>query len=240
MRILLVEDDESMRMGLIDVLHAEHYTVRAAPDGPSGLEMAVGAPFDLILLDVMLPGMDGLALCKELRRRGIRTPVLMLTARAWVHQRVEGLDAGADDYLVKPFDRAELLARIRALSRRRSVESGAATRLRIGAVTVDFHRQTAVRDGVDLGLSAREMKILETLAAAGGRPLTREEILDRAWPPGAAPTNRTIDNHVAAIRARIEQDPTHPQYLLTVHRVGYRLAAGNSSQLHDNSADPTG
>jgi DNA-binding response OmpR family regulator len=225
MRILLIEDDETMRMGVVDLLHAEGYTVRAAADGLTGLEVVAGTPFDLVLLDVMLPGMDGLALCRELRQRGIRTPVLMLTARAWVAQRVEGLDAGADDYLVKPFDRTELLARIRALLRRNPAKPGAISTLRIGEVTLDFRKRLALRRGVDLGLSEREMKILETLAAAAGRPLTRDEILDRAWPPGAAPTNRTIDSHVASIRARIEDDPAHPKHLLTAHRLGYRLAA---------------
>lgn len=223
MRILLIEDDDTMRLGLADMLRGEGYTIRAAADGQAGLEIGVAESFDAILLDVMLPGMDGLALCRELRSRGIRTSVLMLTARAWVDQRVEGLDAGADDYLVKPFDRSELLARLRALLRRsggNSLEEGTLT---LGNVTLDFRKQLATRNGGDLGLSAREIKILEVLAAADGRPLTREEILDRAWPPGAAPTTRTIDNHIATLRGRIEADPAAPRYLRTVHRVGYRL-----------------
>lgn len=227
MRILLIEDDESMRLGLGDMLHGEGYTVRVAADGLAGLEMAAGNPFDAIILDVMLPGLDGLALCRELRKRGSRTPVLMLTARAWVSQRVEGLDAGADDYLVKPFDRAELLARVRALLRRRQDESQPDDLLRLGAVVVDFKKRLATREGRDLELSVREMKLLEVLAAAQERPLSRDEILDRAWPPGAAPTNRTIDNHVASLRARIEADPANPRHLLTVHRLGYRLVAGD-------------
>jgi DNA-binding response OmpR family regulator len=227
MRILLIEDDATMRMGLSDMLRAEEYTVREAADGQMGLEMAVAEPFDTILLDVMLPGMDGLALCRELRTRGIRTPVLMLTARAWVAQRVEGLDAGADDYLVKPFDRAELLARLRALLRRSGGDSLDRSTLTLGEVTLDFRKQLATRCGADLGLSVREIKILEVLAAAQGRPLSREEILDRAWPPGAAPTTRTIDNHIATLRSRIETDPAAPHFLRTVHRVGYRLVTGD-------------
>ena len=224
MRILLIEDDDAMRLGLGDLLHAAGYTVRVAADGLTGLELAVGAPFDAIVLDVMLPGMDGLALCRELRVRGIRAPVLMLTARAWIAQRVEGLDAGADDYLVKPFDRAELLARLRALLRRGAGDPARPDSLRLGDVTLDFKRGLATREGADLGLSVRELRVLEVLAAAGGRAVSREEILDRAWPPGAAPTTRTIDNHIAAIRHRLEPDPAQPQFLLTVHRVGYRLA----------------
>lgn len=227
MRILLIEDDATMRLGLGDMLRAEDYTVREAADGLAGLEMAVAEPFDTILLDVMLPGMDGLALCRELRTRGIRTPVLMLTARAWVAQRVEGLDAGADDYLVKPFDRAELLARLRALLRRSGGDSLDRSTLTLGEVTLDFRKQLATRYGADLGLSVREIKILEVLAAAQGRPLSREEILDRAWPPGAAPTTRTIDNHIATLRSRIETDPAAPHFLRTVHRVGYRLVTGD-------------
>lgn len=223
MRILLIEDDATMRMGLSDMLRAEEYTVREAADGPAGLEIAVAEPFDSILLDVMLPGMDGLALCRELRTRGIRTPVLMLTARAWVAQRVEGLDAGADDYLVKPFDRAELLARLRALLRRSGGDSLDYSTLTLGDVTLDFRKHLATRNGADLGLSVREIKILEVLAAVKGRPLSREEILDRAWPPCAAPTTRTIDNHIATLRSRIEADPAAPHFLRTVHRVGYRL-----------------
>jgi DNA-binding response OmpR family regulator len=176
MRILLIEDDATMRLGLSDMLRAEEYTVREAADGQMGLEMAVAEPFDAILLDVMLPGMDGLALCRELRTRGIRTPVLMLTARAWVAQRVEGLDAGADDYLVKPFDRAELLARLRALLRRSGGDALEDSTLTLGDVTLDFRKQLATRIGADLGLSVREIKILEVLAAAHGRPLSREEI----------------------------------------------------------------
>jgi DNA-binding response OmpR family regulator len=225
MRILLIEDDDAMRLGLGDLLHAAGYTVRVAADGIAGLELAVAEVFDAIVLDVMLPGLDGLALCRELRNRGNRVPVLMLTARAWVNQRVAGLDAGADDYLVKPFDRAELLARLRALLRRSGAAGVVPDRLQVGDVTVDFKRGLALRNGLDLGLSAREMRVLEVLAAANGRAVSRDEILDRAWPPGAAPTTRTIDNHVVALRHQLEPDPANPRHLLTVHRVGYRLVA---------------
>jgi DNA-binding response OmpR family regulator len=223
MRILLIEDDDAMRLGLGDLLHASGYTVRTAADGLAGLDLAVAEPFDAIVLDVMLPGMDGLSLCRDLRQRGLRTPVLMLTARAWVNQRVEGLDAGADDYLVKPFDRTELLARLRALLRRGTDHGASPESLRLGGVTVDFKRGTATRGGAALELSVRELRILEVLAAAQGRPVSREEILDRAWPPGAAPTTRTIDNHIVTLRNHLEPEPAHPRYLLTVHRVGYRL-----------------
>lgn len=223
MRILLIEDDDAMRLGLGDLLHANGYTVRVAADGLAGLDLATGEAFDAIVLDVMLPGMDGLSLCRELRQRSLHTPVLMLTARAWVEQRVEGLDAGADDYLVKPFDRSELLARLRALLRRGAGGGGEQAICRLGEVLVDFKRGVASRAGVVLDFSVREMRVLEVLAAANGRAVSREEILDRAWPPGAAPTTRTIDNHIVALRNHLEPDPAHPRYLLTAHRVGYRL-----------------
>jgi len=225
MRILLIEDDDAMRLGLGDLLHAAGYTVRVAVDGIAGLELALAEVFDAIVLDVMMPGMDGLTLCRELRFRGHRVPVIMLTARAWVNQRVEGLDAGADDYLAKPFDRTELLARLRSLLRRSGADDARPGSLRLGDVTVDFKRGLALRDGTDIALSVRELRILEVLAAANGRAVSREEILDRAWPPGAAPTTRTIDNHIVALRSQLEPDPTNPRYLLTVHRVGYCLVA---------------
>jgi DNA-binding response OmpR family regulator len=223
MRILLIEDDDTMRMALGDMLHAASYTVKTAADGLAGMELAAGSPFDAIVLDVMLPGMDGLALCRELRNRGNTTPVLMLTARAWVSQRVEGLDTGADDYLVKPFDKEELLARLRAMLRRNGADPGVPGVFQLGDVRLDFTKSLASRSGKTIELSVREIRILQTLAAAKGRAMSREEILDRAWPPGAAPTNRTIDNHVLSIRNQIEPDPARPVYLITVHRVGYRL-----------------
>lgn len=223
MRILLIEDDGAMRLGLCDLLHAAGYTVRSASDGIAGLDLAVAESFDAIVLDVMLPGIDGLTLCRDLRARGNRAPILMLTARAWTNQRVQGLDAGADDYLTKPFNRDEMLARLRALLRRGGAAYPAPGIIRLGNVTVDFGRGLATRNGTGIEMSVREIRVLEVLAAAGGRPLSREEILDRAWPPGAAPTTRTVDNHIVSLRHHIEQDPANPRHLITVHRVGYRL-----------------
>lgn len=226
MRVLLIEDDDAMRLGLVDLLHGSGFTVRDAADGVSGLELAMAEMFDVIVLDVMLPGLDGMALCRDLRARGNHTPVLMLTARAWVEQRVAGLDAGADDYLVKPFDRSELLARLRALMRRSRGNDNVPDLLKLGDITIDFKNSRVMQGDVDLEVSARALHLLELLASAKGRAVSREEILDRVWPPGSSPTTRTIDNHIATLRAKIEPDPPNPRYLITVHRVGYRLVSG--------------
>jgi len=228
MRILLIEDDESMRLGVTDLLRSAGYHVDVEADGPSGLETVLAGAFDLVVLDIMLPGLDGLSLCRDLRSRGCRVPVLMLTARAWVEQRIEGLDAGGDDYLVKPFDSAELLARVRALLRRSAGDPSMPEILALGDARIDFNRETATRSGRDIGLSAREFRILFALASAAGRPVSRDEILDRAWPPGACPTQRTIDNHIVSLRSKLEPDPSAPQFIVTVHRVGYRLENENA------------
>lgn len=223
MRLLLIEDEPAMQLALCDLLRAEGYRVTAATDGITGLARAVEEVPDLILLDVMLPGMDGLALCRELRRRGLRTPVLMLTARGYLDDRVEGLDAGADDYLVKPFANRELLARIRALIRRETEREKVNT-LAISGVVIDFDRSSAQRGGESIELTQRELRILRVLAEARGEPLTRQQIVDAAWEPGAWPAERTVDNLIASLRAALESVPSEPRHILTVHRRGYRLA----------------
>ena len=223
MRLLLIEDEPAMQLALCDLLRAEGYRVTAATDGISGLARAVEEVPDLILLDVMLPGMDGLALCRELRRRGLRTPVLMLTARGYLDDRVEGLDAGADDYLVKPFANRELLARIRALIRREA-EREKVNVLTLSGTVIDFDRSSAQRGGESIELTQRELRILRVLAEARGEPLTRQQIVDAAWEPGAWPAERTVDNLIASLRAALEPVPAEPRHILTVHRRGYRLA----------------
>lgn len=223
MKLLLIEDEPAMRAALLPLLEDAGYHPSAEADGERGLERALGGGFDLILLDLMLPGLDGFAICRELRRRGVTTPVLMLTARGGVDDRVRGLDYGADDYLVKPFSGAELLARIRALLRRTSAETAPPATIRLGGVIVDFHNHTCQRDGVEIVLTAREFRVLAALAAARGRPLTRDECLDKAWDYQAYPTTRAVDNQLLALRQKLEPDPAAPRHLLTVHGVGYRL-----------------
>ena len=179
----------------------------------------------------MLPKLDGFTVCRELRHRNLRTPVLMLTARGEVDDRIRGLDEGADDYLTKPFSGRELAARIRALLRRSDEgELQAIKHLQLGKVQIDFEKMICDKNGVAVDLNAREFKILQTLAEADGRPLSREEILDRVWEYNAWPSTRTVDNHIVALRSKLEPDPTNPQFLLTVHGVGYRLVSSTSHE----------
>lgn len=223
MRILLIEDEMSLRTALVPLLQDAGYHVQSAADGTTGLERALTETFDLILLDIMLPGIDGFAICREIRKRGHTLPVLMLTARGTVDDRVRGLDGGADDYLVKPFSGPELLARIRALLRRTSPDAQPPATLRLGEVEIDFQQVTCKRGGSAIPLTAREFRILEVLAAANGRPVSREEFLDKAWDYRAFPTTRTVDNQIVTLRQKIEEDPAHPRHIVTAHGLGYRL-----------------
>jgi DNA-binding response OmpR family regulator len=197
--------------------------VLTAADGQAGMALAVEEKPDLVLLDVMMPKLDGLALCAELRRLTIAVPVLMLTARGQVEDRVAGLDTGADDYLVKPFSTDELLARVRALLRRGRRRPDAPASLTLGEITVDLAKQTASRGKEPIHLTAREFAMLRLLAEAGGQPVTRERFLDVAWGYTAFPTTRTVDTHIATLRNKIEPDPEKPRWITTVHGVGYRL-----------------
>jgi DNA-binding response OmpR family regulator len=223
MRILIIEDELPMRTALVETLKAEGYRVLAADDGERGLETACSEPFDLILLDVMMPRLDGFAVCRELRKRGRDCPVLMLTAKGAVDDRVHGLDCGADDYLVKPFSLRELLARVRALLRRREQDSAVPEILMIGAAEIDFPRRTITRDGKTRPLSEKEAGMLRLLLAAKGAVVSREQFLDAVWGYHAYPSTRTVDNFIANLRTTIEPDPARPQHLLSVRGSGYRL-----------------
>jgi DNA-binding response OmpR family regulator len=226
-RILIVEDERPMRTALADCLADAGYRVLTADNGEKGLACAVSGKPDLILLDVMMPKLDGFAVCAELRRLAREVPVLMLTAKGQVEDRVAGLDAGADDYLVKPFSTEELLARVRALLRRTRRTSGARTRLVLGAVEIDLEKQTAKRGGRALHLTAKEFAMLRLMAGAGGAPVSRERFLDAVWGYTAFPTTRTVDNHIASLRRKLEPDPDRPRWIRTVHGVGYRLEGEN-------------
>jgi len=171
----------------------------------------------------MMPKLDGFAVCAELRRLANDVPVLMLTAKGQIEDRVNGLDAGADDYLVKPFSTEELLARVRALLRRRERQGRSPIKLKLGDTEIDLARQTAVRSKKEIHLTAKEFAMLRLLAEAEGEPVTREKFLDVAWGYTAFPTTRTVDNHVASLRAKLEKNPDDPRWLKTVHGVGYRL-----------------
>ena len=222
-RILIIEDETPMRTALADLLAAEGYRVLTAADGPSGLQRALDEKPGLILLDVMLPKLDGFALCAELRRLSNAVPVLMLTAKGQIEDRVAGLDAGADDYLVKPFSTEELLARVRALLRRFQRQHKTAKKLKLGEIEIDLARQAAVRGKRPVHLTAKEFAMLRLMAEAEGEPVTRERFLDVVWGYAAFPTTRTVDNHIASLRAKLERDPDEPRWIKTVHGVGYKL-----------------
>jgi DNA-binding response OmpR family regulator len=221
--ILIIEDELAMRTALADALIAHGHRVESAAEGESGLKQALAGTHELILLDVMMPKLDGLALCEALRRQQVHTPVLMLTARGQVDDRVAGLDAGADDYLVKPFSTRELLARVRALLRRAERRGPAPDIVTLGECVIDLTHETAARSGQPLDLSQREYQILRLLAQHVGKAVTREQFLDAVWGYAAYPTTRTVDNFISALRAKLEPEPKAPRYLLTVHGLGYRL-----------------
>jgi DNA-binding response OmpR family regulator len=222
-RILIIEDERPMRTALADLLTAEGYRALAAVDGESGLELALAEKPDLILLDIMMPKLDGFAVCAELRRLGLEFPVLMLTAKGQIEDRVAGLDVGADDYLVKPFSSEELLARVRALLRRTERKSRSAVKLRLGGVEIDLARQTAARGSRPVHLTAKEFAMVRLMAEADGEPVSREKFLDVVWGYTSFPTTRTVDNHIASLRAKLEKNPEEPRWFKTVHGVGYKL-----------------
>jgi DNA-binding response OmpR family regulator len=222
-RILIVEDELPMRTALQDVLEGEGYRVLTAGDGETGLQRAVEEKPDLLLLDIMMPRLDGFEVCRELRRRSLAMPILMLTAKGQVEDRVTGLDAGADDYLLKPFSTEELLARVRALLRRTHRQNSAPKQLKLGEAEVDLLHQTARRGRQDLHLTAKEFSMLRLMAETPGEPVSRERFLDAVWGYTAFPTTRTVDNHIASLRSKLEANPEEPRWILTVHGVGYKL-----------------
>ena len=227
-RLLIIEDELPMRTALSDALAAEGYRVLTAADGQAGLDRAVAEKPDLILLDLMMPRLDGFALCAELRRLGHALPVLMLTAKGQIEDRVKGLDVGADDYLVKPFSTEELLARVRALLRRSQKAQKALRTLNLGDVRLDFAQQQAWRGKKPLHLTAKEFAVLRLLVEAEGEAVSRDRFLDAVWGYTAFPTTRTVDMHIATLRGKIEKSPEKPRFIHTVHGVGYRLETGEA------------
>ena len=226
-RLLLVEDEPGLVMTMTDRLELEGYEVESVGDANSALQTASNNAYDAILLDVMLPGGTGFDICRTLRQRGVQTPILMLTARGQVFDRVVGLKLGADDYLVKPFEMAELLARIEALLRRTStsaIPAGASPETyRFGDISVDFRRAEVTKGGQKLELSAREFKLLRYFIEHRGAALTRDELLNEVWGYNAMPSTRTVDVHVAWLRQKLEDNPRHPEYIHTVHGLGYKF-----------------
>lgn len=222
-KILIVEDDQSIAQGLRDNLEFEKHEVSVATDGESALRLAREQRPDLIILDIRLPRMSGYEVCRKLRGEGSAIPVLMLTARGEEEDRVLGLDLGADDYVTKPFSVRELMARIRALLRRASASPELPGELRMGDIVADFRSYEACRGGQPVELTRKEFGLLQLLAAREGRVVTRDELLETVWGHDAPQSTRTVDNHVATLRAKLEPDPSSPRYLQTVHGVGYKL-----------------
>jgi DNA-binding response OmpR family regulator len=222
-RILIIEDELPMRTALTDLLQAQGHRVIVAADGATGLERALEEKPDLLLLDVMMPKLDGFAVCRGVRQHAPTVPILMLTAKGQVDDRVEGLDAGADDYLVKPFSSRELLARVRALLRRSDRQSALVERIVFGDVVVDFTKQQCTRAGEAVELTLKEFGMLKLLAESRGQPISRERFLEIVWGYNAYPTTRTVDNQILSLRGKLEPEPAKPRFILTVHGLGYRL-----------------
>jgi DNA-binding response OmpR family regulator len=222
-RILVVEDELPMRTALVDCLEASGYRVMTALNGEDGLGKALKEKPDLILLDIMMPRLDGLSLCAELRRLANPVPVLMVTAKGRIEDRVHGLEGGADDYLVKPFSTDELLARIHALLRRVNQQAAARAVLQLGVVHIDLGRQRAWCGERTIHLTAKEFAMLRLMFEADGKPIARDRFLDAVWGYRSLPTTRTIDNHIASLRSKLEPNPDQPIWIKTVHGVGYRL-----------------
>ena len=222
--IAIIEDDESVRRSLTLNLELEGFKVVTASDGEQGILLVNETRPDLILLDVMMPRKDGLQACKELRGAGISTPLILLTARSAEVDKVLGLDLGADDYLAKPFGMLELIARVKALLRRTQTTKEV-DEVKFDDVVVDFKAYRAARADQPLELSAREYRLLRYLVAKRGSVVTRDELLDEVWGYNSYPSTRTVDNHIARLRQKIEDNVEEPRHILTVHGVGYKFVA---------------
>ena len=223
-RILLVEDEPGLRRTLKDLLASSGYTVETSGDGADAQDRAEREAYDAIVLDVMLPSRSGFDVAKGLRRNGIQTPILMLTARTELNNKVQGFKSGADDYLTKPFEGPELLVRVEALLRR----AQAGTRKRVSSwnfqdITVDFTKARMVKKGEEITLSERECRLLQHLIESRGEVVTRDELLQEVWGYEAAPMTRTVDVHISWLRQKLEEDPANPRFIVTVHGQGYRF-----------------
>jgi two-component system, OmpR family, alkaline phosphatase synthesis response regulator PhoP len=229
--VLLVEDEDALRTTVGDRLRNEGFVVDYAVDGDEGFEKATQLPFDLIILDLMLPGRDGLSMCRDLRSAGFITPILMLTARGRIEDKVTGLKIGADDYVTKPFSMQELLARVEALLRRTPARTSTAQHrsLKFGDIRVDPRAMEVTRDGQVVDLSVREFHLLKYFIEHAGATLSREQLLTDVWGFNAGVFTRTVDVHVASLRQKLESDPKHPTLIRTVQRVGYRFITEHST-----------
>jgi DNA-binding response OmpR family regulator len=234
--ILVIEDDPAILRGLADNLKFESYQVITANQGQAGLESVRRHKPDLVILDVMLPLLSGYEICRKLRAEGNTVPILMLTARGEEIDRVLGLDLGADDYVTKPFSIREVLARVRSLLRRSSpAKPPMPDELRFGDIAIDFRSWEATRAGKPLEMTRKEFGVLRLLASRQGEVVTRDDLLNEVWGFENYPTTRTVDNHIAGLRAKIERDPAQPEYLRTVHGVGYKFV---TKSLQESETSP--
>ena len=225
--ILLIEDEDAMVKALRDAFEHHGYMVKIAHDGEKGLQLAESEDPDLLVLDVMLPGMDGFEVCRRLRANGVTAPILMLTARAEEVDKVVGLEIGADDYMTKPFSTRELLARVKALLRRSSEESSPTlNEYKFGDVKVDFVRFKAFKKNEPIDLTSTEFSLLQLLVKHRNEVVTREQILNQVWGYETYPNSRTVDNHILNLRQKLETNPSKPEYILTVHGLGYKFVGG--------------
>jgi DNA-binding response OmpR family regulator len=221
--VLIVEDEPDMLMGLEDTLADEGYEVLTASNGKDGLKTAEETAPDFIILDVKMPEMDGYQVCRALRKRGMKTPIIMLTAGDSEAEKVEGLEAGADDYVTKPFSMRELLARIHAVKRRAAGSREQVRSFTFGNVTLDFDHQTLTKGETVMKLSSCESELLRLLIFRRGEAVTRKDILTEVWGYDYPPDTRTVDNHIVRLRQKLEDDPKNPQHILTAHGRGYKF-----------------
>ena len=222
-KVLIVEDDQAMAVALSDGFTYEGFGVQLARDGSTGLRLAAEKEVDLVILDVMLPQMSGLDVCRQLRNDGNGTPIIMLTARGQEIDKVLGLKTGADDYVTKPFSFLELMARVEAVLRRTSKPAEAIEQLRFGDVEMCFKNFEARKAGRSIELSPREFKIIKYFVEHRGEVVTRDQLLDAVWGYDSLPLTRTVDMHIAKLRQKIEDMPSDPRYIITIHRVGYKF-----------------
>lgn len=222
-KILIIEDDPAIRTGLKETFTTEGYNVSDAETGTKGFELAGKHDFDLIVLDLILPGKDGIEICKDLRSDGVKTPIIMVTSRKEEIDKILGLEIGADDYVTKPFSIRELLARVKALIRRSTYEPGDIEEVAFANLKIDFKKQEMLKGENPVRLSATEYRILHYFIDHEGEVISRDKFLDEVWGYDSYPTTRTVDNYILSLRKKIEDDPAKPKHLLTIHKVGYKF-----------------
>ena len=222
-KIIIIEDDPAIRKGLVEAFTNENFIVSEADSGDKGFDMARKNDFDIIILDLILPGKDGIEICKDLRSEGVKTPIIMVTSRKEEIDKILGLEIGADDYVTKPFSIRELLARVKALIRRSTYEPGEIEEVAFADLKINFKNQETLKGINPVKLSATEYRILHYFVNHVGEVISRDKFLDEVWGYDSYPTTRTVDNYILSLRKRIEDDPANPKHLITIHKVGYKF-----------------